>query len=143
MPAPIGDPFDVDYVGHEMGHQFGCNHTFNNSCSGNRSSADAYEPGSGSTIMSYSGICAPNLQNLSDDVYHVHSQIEASDYLHSGFGNTCATQVSSGNSAPSVTVGASAFSIPASTPFELYATASDVNPGQSRDCPGLTSLAVA
>jgi len=131
LPAPIGDPFDVDYVGHEMGHQFGCNHTFNNSCSGNRSSADAYEPGSGSTIMSYSGICAPNLQNLSDDVYHVHSQIEASDYLHSGFGNTCATQVSSGNSAPSVTVGASAFSIPASTPFELYATASDVNPGQS------------
>ena len=129
LSAPIGDPFDVDYVGHEMGHQFGCNHTFNNSCSGNRSSADAFEPGSGSTIMSYSGICSPNLQNLSDDVYHVHSLIEGSDYLHSGFGNNCATQVGSGNSAPSVSVGLSSFSIPASTPFELDATASDPNPG--------------
>ncbi len=129
LPAPIGDPFDVDYVGHEMGHQFGCNHTFNNSCSGNRSSSDAYEPGSGSTIMSYSGICAPNLQTNSDDVYHVHSLIEGSDYLHSGFGNTCATQIGSGNSAPTVDVGSSAFSIPKSTPFELTATASDPNPG--------------
>ena len=128
LSAPINDPFDVDYVGHEMGHQFGCNHTFNNSCSGNRSSADAYEPGSGSTIMSYSGICAPNLQNLSDDVYHVNSLIEGSNYLHSNFGNSCATQVSSGNSAPSVSVGGSGFSIPSSTPFELTATASDPNP---------------
>ncbi|MBK13144.1 MAG: hypothetical protein CL849_06380 [Crocinitomicaceae bacterium] len=129
LSAPIGDPFDVDYVGHEMGHQFGCNHTFNNSCSGNRSSADAYEPGSGSTIMSYSGICAPNLQSFSDDVYHVNSLIEGSNYLHSGFGNSCSSQNSSGNSAPSVSVGASGFSIPASTPFELSATGSDPNLG--------------
>ena len=129
LPAPIGDPFDVDYVGHEMGHQFGCNHTFNNSCSGNRSSADAYEPGSGSTIMSYSGICAPNLQTNSDDVYHVHSLIEGSDYLHSGFGNTCATQIGSGNSSPTVDVGFSALSIPKQTPFELTAVASDPNAG--------------
>ena len=129
LPSPVGDPFDVDYVAHEMGHQFGCNHTFNNNCSGNRSALDAYEPGSGSTIMSYSGICAPNLQNLSDDVYHVHSLIEGSDYLHSGFGNSCASPLSSGNSAPTVSVGNSGFSIPASTPFELMATGSDPNPG--------------
>ena len=128
LPSPVGDPFDVDYVAHEMGHQFGCNHTFNNNCSGNRSANDAYEPGSGSTIMSYSGICAPNLQNLSDDVYHVHSLIEGSDYLHTGFGNSCSTPISSGNSAPSVSVGSSGFSIPASTPFELIATGSDPNP---------------
>ena len=31
--------------------------------------------------MSYSGICAPNLQNNSDDVYHVHSLIEGTNYL--------------------------------------------------------------
>ncbi|MBQ0740853.1 hypothetical protein J9332_41930, partial [Aquimarina celericrescens] len=56
---PIGDAYDVDYVAHEMGHQYGGNHTQNNSCQ--RSSASV-EPGSASTIMGYAGICSPNVQ---------------------------------------------------------------------------------
>lgn len=56
-----GDPFTVDYVAHELGHQFGANHTYNNADSGGacttRSAANAYEVASGSTIMSYVGIC--------------------------------------------------------------------------------------
>lgn len=121
--APVGDPFDVDYVAHEMGHQFGGRHTQNNSC--NRSSSAAYEPGSATTIMGYAGICPPNTQGNSDDYFHSHSYDEIIEFAYNGLGTTCAAITNTGNSAPVVKVPAGGFSIPKETPFVLKGSAMD------------------
>jgi hypothetical protein len=123
--SPVGDPFDVDYVAHEMGHQFGGNHTQNNSC--NRSTNAAYEPGSASTIMGYAGICTPNLQSNSDPYFHNHSYNEIRVFSTTGNGNTCPVTTNTGNTPPTVDAGVGGWTIPISTPFELTAVASDAN----------------
>jgi hypothetical protein len=126
--APVGDPFDIDYVAHEMGHQYGGNHTQNNNC--NRASAAAFEPGSASTIMGYAGICAPNVQNNSDAYFHGYSMQEMAANITVGTSSTCPVVTSSGNTAPTVSAGVDR-TIPRSTPFILTATGSDVNPGNT------------
>ncbi|MCS6935033.1 MAG: M12 family metallo-peptidase [Chitinophagales bacterium] len=127
--SPVGDPFDVDYVSHEIGHQFGANHTFNStasSCSPNVSSSSAFEPGSGSTIMGYSGLCgSQNVQTNSDDYFHVKSLIDIRTFITTGSGNNCAVKSSLNNSAPTITNNGGSHTIPISTPFMLTATASD------------------
>jgi hypothetical protein len=124
---PVNDPFDIDYVCHEMGHQFAANHTFNN-CGGNENFATAMEPGSGSTIMSYAGLCgSDNIQNNSDDYFHVVSLEQILSYTTSGFAYDCAVKTSTDNVGPEVSVISSGFFIPQSTPFELDATATDAN----------------
>ena len=134
LSSPIGDPFDVEYVSHEMGHQWNAQHTFNNSCGQNRSSSAAYEPGSGSTIMSYAGICNPNVQNNGDPYFHNHSYNQIRYFSVLGGGSSCATVSPSLNAPPVVTVPASWFSIPKSTPFELTASATDPNNDEMTYC---------
>ena len=118
--SPVGDPFDVDYVAHEMGHQFGANHTQNNDC--NRTGA-SYEPGSASTIMGYAGICAPNVQANSDAYFHAASLAEIAAFV-AGAGNACATALPSPNNAPAVSAGPDR-TLPNGTPFRLTAAGSD------------------
>ena len=118
--SPVGDPFTIDYVAHEMGHQFGGNHTQNNSC--NRNNATAMEPGSASTIMGYAGICSPNVQSNSDAYFHAISLQEMKAYILAG-GN-CAATTTLNNTPPTITTQGN-YSIPVSTPFVLTLNATD------------------
>ena len=124
--TPKGDLFDIDLFAHEIGHQFGANHTQNGDC--NRFNATAVEPGSGSTIMGYAGFCDPNVQNNSDAYFHAASIAEMWSYVTSTA--TCATITNTGNTAP-IADAEIDFSIPKSTPFILKGTASDVDSGNS------------
>ena len=124
LPSPIGDPFYVDYVSHEMGHQYGGNHTQNNNCQ--RSSA-SYEPGSASTIMGYAGICPPNVQNASDDYFHGFSINEMWNFVKFG-GGQCAVQTATNNLPPVADAGPN-YTLPISTPFVLKGSAVDPNGG--------------
>ncbi len=129
--SPLGDPFYIDYVAHEMGHQFNGNHSFNGCGGGGGAPSAQYEPGSGSTIMSYAGICgADDLQPNSDAMFNFYSIQEirgtngVGGFLSTipGVGTTTAT----GNSVPTVNAGLN-YAIPTNTPFELTAVGSDAN----------------
>ena len=121
LSDPTGDLFIVDIAAHELAHQFGANHTFNSelsNCSGNRHEPTAFEPGSGTTIMSYAGICGlDNIQAQKDDYFHSASIAEIQNYLAST-GDTCGTAEASQNYSPTVDAGRS-YTIPAQTPFVL------------------------
>ena len=127
LGSPVGDPFYVDYVSHEMGHQFGANHSYNNSCSGNRNSSTAMEPGSGSTIMSYAGICSPNVQNFANDYFNAISLVEIYDNITNGVGSSCYQLVANGNNKPTAMAVGSNYDVPVRTPFELTGVGIDID----------------
>ncbi len=120
--TPMGDLFDIDLVAHEIGHQFGANHTQNGDC--NRNNATAVEPGSGSTIMGYAGFCDSNVQSNSDAYFHNVSIAEMWNYILSNA--TCATETATNNAIPTANAGGN-FTIPKTTPFVLKGMASDAD----------------
>ena len=117
---PEGDTFDIDYVAHELGHQFGGNHSFSQNVEG---SGVNVEPGSGSTIMGYAGITSQDVQPNSDD-YFVYANIK--QIQDNMVGKTCPVRTTLTNVAPVVDAGAD-YTIPKSTPFVLDGTATDTD----------------
>ncbi len=114
---------------HEFGHQLGAGHTWNH-CPGNegqRSSDSAWEPGSGSTILSYQGACGISNISGSDNVaYHSGTTGEIWSFIHTGNGTFCGQTVTTSNHSPVITLPYNdGFYIPIATPFELTASATD------------------
>lgn len=133
LNPPRGDIFDIDFVAHELGHQLGGSHTWNGCGGGSQWTAtSAQEPGSGTTIMAYAGICPDNLQPNSDAYFHARSFTQIWQILNnggSGNGNTvCGTTAVTGNDPPNLIAPAN-MTIPERTPFQLTASGSDPNAG--------------
>ena len=126
---PQNDSFNLDFVAHEIGHQFGATHTFNGVeglCAGETRSANtAFEPGSGSTVMSYAGYCGQdNLQTNTDAMFHIGSIQQIRSYISEGENNGCGIPNIIKNEFPKVEAGID-YVIPAQTPFELKGGATD------------------
>lgn len=130
LNPPRGDIFDIDFVAHELGHQLGANHTwFGCGGGGQWTQTSAMEPGSGSTIMGYAGICNDDLQPNSDAYFHARSFTQINTRLGLDITDTppsCGSNTATGNTAPSVSAAAN-FSIPRGTPFQLTASGSDID----------------
>jgi Metallo-peptidase family M12 len=134
IPQPVGDQFAIDYVAHEMGHEFGAEHTFNgetdNCGGGNRAGSSAVEPGSGSSIMAYAGICgADDLQAHSDPYFSERSLDEINSFVNSSPAHGGTTS-QPGDNPPDVHAPA-ALTIPVRTPFTLTGSATDLDAGQT------------
>jgi hypothetical protein len=123
LPTPVGDGFDINYVAHEMGHEFGSTHTFNNnidgSCSTNAESTSAYEPGSGATIMDYAGICNPDDLQPNSDAYFSASSLVQIETKLAGSENSCAVITPTNNKLVYLPTFGATYTIPYKTPFEL------------------------
>ena len=120
---PQGDTYDLDYVSHELGHQFGANHTWSFESEGTGVQA---EPASGSTIMGYAGIVSgENVQPNGDDYFHYNSIFQITEYIAT---TTCGVETVLTNTAP-VLVPTENYTIPKSTAFVLSADATDADLG--------------
>ncbi len=117
------DFFDIDYVPHELGHQFGANHTFSHNTEGSGVNA---EPGSGTTIMGYAGITGANdVQDHSDPYFHYYSILQVSNHIGS---RTCDDESAIANNPPTSNAGAN-MTIPQGTAYVLRGAGTDPDGG--------------
>lgn len=125
LNPPVGDGFAIDYVAHEIGHQFGGPHTFDSAaddCAPQRDAASAVEPGSGSSIMAYAGLCGDDDLQATSDPYFSQSSIDSIQaYVAT---RSAGTEEEVANSNPAVAA-PEGRTIPVRTPFTLEGSATD------------------
>jgi hypothetical protein len=121
---PTGDAFDIDYVAHEMGHQFGGYHVQSNASCISGSGTTEVEPGSGSSIMGYAGICAADVQSNSDAYFNYVNIRDISANVQTGASAGCAQVINITNNPPTANAGLD-YTIPKSTAFVLKGQGSD------------------
>ena len=121
---PAGAVFLTRFM-HEGGHQFGAGHTWSSGTfdAGQFAPASAWEPGEGSTIMSYGHVFGTD---------HIPGS-NREDYFHggsiqqiAGFAAGCAANTATGNTPPSASAGPD-YTIPKETPFTLVGSGSDAD----------------
>lgn len=125
---------------HEIGHMFGAQHTFNgdeSNCTDAISDDTAYEIASGTTIMSYNGICGAdwniplNGDTAEEDHFHVHSLTQMIDHI-ANF-SACPATVASNNAIPEVDADpcdlGGEYEVPRRTPYFINGTATDADLG--------------
>lgn len=126
---PQGTYFNL-VAAHELCHQMSGSHTMSN-CSdtnnGQLAPGNAYEPGSGSSVMGYPGACGPNdIQGGNDPYFHISNIEQVANFVYQDEGNTCGVVEQSTNNQPSATIlVTNNISIPISTPFKLTGAGAD------------------
>lgn len=128
LPNPIGDAFYIDFVAHEIGHQFGGYHVMN-TCSRSGNGTTEVEPASGSTIMGYAGVCSYNVEYNSDAHFNYVNIRDIQQNVQVG-NSTCGELIEIENQPPQANAGAD-YVIPKSTAFVLKGEGEDPDGSES------------
>ena len=125
LSNPVGDGFDINFVAHEFGHQFGCSHTANGNC--NNTPSTSVEPGNAFSVMGQDFFCDPIIEPVRGAYFHAVNILEIALNVTDGPPGSCASLTDLGNTPPSVDGGDPHYHLPISTPFKLTATGTDVD----------------
>lgn len=120
----------LDYVVHEIGHQMGAEHNFSSQECGASWNNYRFEPGQGSSIMSYAALCGYGYTNETNPFFHAGSLQKIVATLNDRLRYTCqnANRIVVGNNQNSPVVNAKEnITIPKETPFVLVGNITDAD----------------
>lgn len=123
LSSPVGDAFDINFLAHEFGHQFGCSHIAHKEC--NNTPSTSVETGNGASVMGQDFFCDPEMEDVRGAYFHTINILEMAQNIIDGPAGSCPVLTDTGNSPPTVDGGNAQYTIPISTPFKLTAEGHD------------------